>query len=99
MLVLGARGLDPDILGIAPILPLDRPRACQRMVDGGDLQVEEARIGLVEGYLLLDDGLAVLVHRNAAGLEGTVRFQAAGLDQERVEASLAALVHPGADRI
>ena len=48
---------------------------------------------------LLDDGLVVLVQRNAAGVEGARALEVAGLDFEHVVAAVAVRVDPLADRV
>ena len=57
------------------------------MVDGGDLVLHDVRIGCVEDTLL-DDGLIVLVKRNAGRFVDAGTLDAAGLDHERVEAAV-----------
>src|SRR5438552_11033482 len=60
-----------------------RPRAGERMIDGGDL-VNDAVAGLVEIDALLDNGLIVLVQRQASAFIGAVALDVAGLDFQRV---------------
>src|SRR5215470_5979722 len=61
IVVFGAVVLVPDAVGNVPIAFGHGPGARQRVVDGRDLVVQDARIGLVEIDALLDDGLVVLV--------------------------------------
>jgi len=65
VVVLGAVGLGPQWLraGIAVIAARHRPWPRQRMVDGGDLVVQDVGIALVEIDALLDDGLVVVMQR------------------------------------
>src|SRR3954453_11594522 len=53
--------LGPDRLFAAPVAPRNRPRPCERMIDDGDLVVEQIMIIPVEEDALLHDGLVVLV--------------------------------------
>ena len=71
----------------------------ERMVVDRDLIVQNVLVGLVEIESLLDDGLAVLVHRQAAGIEGARVLQVAGLDLESGEPAAAVRIDPLADRI
>ena len=57
------------------------------------------RIGLVEIDALLDDGLAVLVERDAGGVVTARQLEEAGLDLEHVVLAVAVLVDPLADRV
>ena len=69
------------------------------MVGGGDVVMQEVGIGLVEVDALLDDGLAVLMEGNAAGIVRTRVFQVAGLDLERAVTAARVRLGPFADRI
>src|SRR5258708_3099219 len=57
-----------------------KPRAGQGMIDGGNVGVPANRVGLVEIDALLDNGLVVLVQRDAAGVEDAWTLHAAGLN-------------------
>src|SRR5207247_1439951 len=67
-IVLGADKFEPGRLALAAILAGDDPGTRECMVDGGDLVHQHVGIGFVERDALLDDGLVVLVERNAGGL-------------------------------
>ena len=69
------------------------------MVGDGHLVVQQILVGLVEIDALLDDGLIVLVQRNAAEIEGARTTEVAGLDFEHVELAVAILVNPFADGV
>src|SRR5262249_13904136 len=76
-IVQGADGAGParPRVGIARRLLEDDPRLAQRVIEHGDLVVDDVLVGLVEIDLLLDHGLAVLMERNAAGVVGARIFQ------------------------
>jgi hypothetical protein len=78
---------------------LDQPRPGQRMIEGGDLVVQQIGIGLVEIDALLDDGLVVGMQRDAGGVEDARPFEAARLDLERIVAAAPARVAPLADGV
>ena len=71
----------------------------KRAVDHRHLVVQELGIVLVEVNALLDDRLTVGVGRHAGRIERTRALQVAGLDLEHIEAAVAILVDPSADRI
>src|SRR5205807_1483153 len=77
----------------------DRPRSRQRMVEHRDFVINDVLVGLIEVNALLDDGLTILVERNAAGIIGAGIFQQASLDFEHVVAAIAVLIDPFADRV
>src|SRR5260370_5129557 len=83
----------------APKGPIDHPWPGQRMVDRGDVVVQQIRIGLVEIDALLDNGLVVSVQRDAGGVEGAGTLHGVGLDHERVVAAFAIVIEPSGDRI
>src|SRR5262249_21281750 len=89
MIVFGADLLQPDRIGGAVVAACHRPRPRQGMIDGRDLVMQEARIGPVQKDALLDDGLVVLVQRQAAIVERARFLEAARLDDKRVVASVA----------
>src|SRR6266700_2619066 len=102
VVVLGANIFGPDHLLLVPLAmraARHRPRAGERMVDRGDFVAEDVRVRLVEKNPLLDDGLAVLMERNAAGIVAVRPLDVAGLDLEHIEPAVAVLVDPFADRI
>src|SRR5205085_1768554 len=84
---------------IAAILLLHGPRMRQGMVDRGDVVMQESPILSVEINPLLDDGLIVLVQRNARAVERAGSFEAASFDFEQVVTSVAIGIDPFADRI
>jgi hypothetical protein len=57
--------------------------------------VQKVRVGLVEVKSFFDDGLTILVKRNASGIVDAGVFKASNLDQERVMALARALVEHG----
>src|ERR1700730_18142809 len=63
----------------APVGCVHQPRPSQGMVDGGDVVVQQIRVGLVEIDALLDNGLVVFVQWDAAGVEDAWTLHAAGL--------------------
>jgi hypothetical protein len=97
--VVGAFILEPHALGVAAINPCARPRADERVVDGGDVVVQQIRIRFIEIEPLGNDGLVVRVHRRAARVEDTRTPEVAGLDLEHVVVPVAVLVYPAADRV
>ena len=101
-IVLGAHGLLPPDRLIrlrAAIVLDDFPGAGERIVNRGDLVTQHVRIGLVEINALLDNRLIVLMQWNASHLKRAGAFQATGLDDQRVVATVAVLIEPTADRI
>jgi hypothetical protein len=54
----------------------DRPRSRQCAVVHRDLVIEDVLVGLVEKNTLLDDGVAVLVKRQAARIVNAVAYPA-----------------------
>src|SRR5215510_16407692 len=99
MIVLRAIVLEPDDVAVAAIALVDGPWTREGVVDDGDDVVHDVRVGLVERDRLLDDGLIVLVQRDAAEFDRAWTLEVAGLDLERVEAAVAVGVRPFADRI
>src|SRR5262249_1413990 len=92
--------LGPERVLARPVFPRHPPGPGERVIDHRDVGAQHVGIGLVEIDALLDDGLVVLVQRNAGrAVEGARTAEAAGLDQERVEAAVAVGVLPPADRI
>src|SRR5215510_16177590 len=75
------------------------PRAGQGVVDDRDVVVQEIWVGLVEVDALLDDGLVVLVKRQARAVEGTRTLDVTRFDDENVVAAVAVLVAPLADGV
>src|SRR5262245_46769153 len=71
----------------------------ERIIDHGHLVVELVGIGLVEIDALLDDGVPVLVERNAGDVVAARQLQVPGLDLEHVVFAVAVLVDPFADRV
>ncbi len=69
------------------------------MIADGDLVVKGVRIGLVREELLRDHRLVILVERNAARIIGVRPLDGAGLDHQRIEASMTVGVLPLADRV
>src|SRR5215470_5462548 len=101
IVVLGTVHLAPVRLAIrlAPVALENGPGPRQRTVDNGHLVAEEIAIVLVEIDPLPDDGLVVLVQRNAAAVERARSLEIPGLDLERVVASVAVGIDPFADRV
>src|SRR5205807_1496455 len=100
--VLGAnRFAPPDrLLRLhAPIVLHDRPRSRESMVDRGNLVVQQVRICLIEINLLLDDGLIVLVQRQAGAVEAARALHAACLYLENIVTAVAVCIDPFADRM
>src|SRR6516225_11473799 len=83
----------------APVVLHHRPWTGQCMVGHGDFVMQEVSIGLVEVDALLDDGLIVLVQRDAAAVEDTRSLQVAGFGFEHVIAAVPILVDPPSDGI
>src|SRR5436309_10358676 len=96
LIVVRTEVLDPLHIAVAAIASRHGPRTGERIVDGGDLVMEEIGIALVEIDALPDGRLVVLMQRNAAVVEGAWPLQAAGLDHERIEAAIAVGILPGA---
>src|SRR2546429_9267575 len=93
VLVIQATGvLVPYAIAVAPVAPGDRPRTGQRVVDGGNLVVQDIGIGLVEANALLDDGRRILMEWHAACVVAAGVFHAAGLNFERVIAAVSVFV-------
>src|SRR5262245_55813714 len=99
VVVLGAAVLDPHSITRAIVAARHRPGPGQRIVVGGDLVTQDVRVGLVEEDALLDDGLIVLVQRDAARIEDARAFEMTGLHLEHVVAAVAILIDPFADRV
>src|SRR5216683_1277045 len=78
---------------------VDHPWPGQRMVDGGDVVVQQVAIGLVEIDALLDDGLVVGMQRDSGGVIDARALHAASLDLKHVVAAVAVLIEPLADGI
>src|ERR1700674_4907399 len=99
MLVVGAFAgmLEPRRRAFLPVAPGHRPRPRQRVVDGGDLVAQDFRIVAVEMNVFLNDGLAVLVQRQAAGVKRAWPADVARLDAERTIAASAVRIDPLAD--
>src|SRR5258708_37635112 len=91
----------PDRLrtGFAAIALENRPRMRQCMVDHGDVVEKKVRIVLVEVDAFLDDGLVVVVQRNAACIERPRAPKAARLDFQHVVFAVAVRIDPSPDRI
>src|SRR5579871_5589097 len=89
----------PQFVAVAPVGLRDRPRPRQRVVDRGDLIVQEIRIVLVEINPLQDDRLVVRMQRQAAVLVSARPFEVAGFHFERVIAAIAVGIEPFADRV
>src|SRR6516162_9618261 len=100
--ILGAKIFQPGRLriGIAAVALVHRPGPRERMVDDRDLVVQQVRIGPVEMDALLEDGLIVVMKRQAGAVIGTGTLEgAARLDLEQAEAAGAVLVDPFADGV
>ena len=98
--VLAAILLEPDGALLAAVGLDRRPWTGERMIDRRDLVVNNISIGLVGVDSLPDDGLIILMERNARGaVESARAFHIAGLDFERVEAAGSSRVEPLADGI
>src|SRR5262249_58253364 len=69
------------------------------MIKDGHLIVQDVAVRLVEVNALLDDGLIVLMQRNAGLIESALTSEMPRLDHERIEFSVAILVDPSADGI
>src|SRR5262249_10116833 len=92
--------LEPDrVVTLAAIVLDDCPRTRQRMVVARDLIMQNFRVGTVEVEALLEDCLAIGVERYTAGLISVGTLYMAGFDFQRVEATVAILVDPTADRV
>src|SRR5215510_5251299 len=99
MIVLRAIVLEPDDVAVAAIALVHGPRTREGVVDDGDDVVHDVWVGLVERDRLLDDGLIVLVQWNATEFDGARPLEVAGLDLQRVEATVTVGVRPFADGI
>src|ERR1700722_174209 len=93
--------LEPDRLriGIALIGSILGPWLRQRMIVGRDVVVQQILVGFVEIDPLLDDGLIVLVERNALGVVGVRRADESRLDLKRIILAVAVLIDPFADGV
>src|SRR5262249_17510444 len=81
----------------APVGFVYQPWPGQSMIDGGDVIVQQIRVGLIEIDALLNDGLVVFVQRDAAGVENAWTLHATRLNHECVIAAVAVLIEPLAD--
>src|SRR5262245_35339609 len=99
VVVLRATMLDPVWVAGAGVTARHGPGPRQRVVDGRDLIAQDVRVRLVEEDTLLDDGLIVLVQRNAARIEDARPLELARLDLEHVVAAVAILIDPLPDRV
>src|SRR5215467_2715830 len=101
IVVLGTVHLAPVRLAIrlAPVALENGPGPRQRTVDNGHLVAEEVAIVLVEIDPLPDDGLVVLVQRDAAAVEVARSLEIPGRDLAQVVASLHVGIDPIADRV
>jgi len=100
-IALGAdRFAPPDrFLALGPAIVFgDGPGMRQGVVDGGDLVVQNVRIGLVLVDALLDDGLVVRMQRNAGAVE-VGDLSARGSHLQQIVAAVAVLVDPFAEGI
>src|ERR1700730_3324324 len=93
--------LEPDRLriGIALIGSILGPWLRQRMIVGRDVVVKQILVGFVEIDPLLDDGLIVLVERNALGVVGVRCADESRLDLEHIILAVAVLIDPFADGV
>src|SRR5215468_6260985 len=92
--------LKPDrVVALAAIILNDRPGTRLRAIVARDLVLQNVRIGAVEIEPFLEDCFIVGVERNAAGLVGVGTLEVARFDFQHVEATVAILVDPLADRI
>src|SRR5262252_581080 len=98
---LGTNALAPDRTRVLhAAIFLDRgPGACERIVERGDLDGENVRIGLVLVDPLLENALIVRMQRQAGVVIGARPLEPAGLDREHVVTAGAALIDPGAERV
>ena len=78
----------------APIGFLHRPGLGERVVNDGDLIVQEIRVGLVEIDAFADDGLVVAVQGQARGVEGPGAKKTPRLRDEYVKSPIAIFVDP-----
>lgn len=69
------------------------------MVDGGNFVVENVWIFLVQINSFFDNGLVVLVQRQAGRIHHARAFHAPRFDFQHVELSRSLAIHPSADRI
>src|SRR5207245_10507466 len=69
------------------------------MIVGRNVVVKQIPVGLVEIDPLLDDGLIILMERNALGVVGVRRPDESGLDFEDVILAVAVLIEPFADGV
>src|SRR5712691_5079977 len=82
--VLRANRLDPDRVSFATVIPRDRPRTGQGMVDHRDFVMKNIAIGLVQVDSLFHDGLTIRVKGHATAVVTVGTFDVAGFDEERV---------------
>ena len=100
MVVFRAVLLEPDHRTIlADVFLGHDPRSRERIIDGGDLVVDDVLVVLVEIEALLGDGLVVRMQGNAAGLERAGAAHAAGLDAQLIVFAVAVGIDPLPDRI
>src|SRR5215510_6733755 len=98
---LGADAVAPDRARVlhAAIFLDRRPRTRERVVECGDLDDEDVRIGLVLVDPFLEHALIIRVQRQSGVVIGAWSLEAARLDLEHAVAAAAALIDPGADRV
>ena len=89
----------PERLRAAVVGPMHRPRPGERVVDHRDVVVHEVTVGLVEVDALLDDGLVVLVERDARAVIGARAAAGRGSRPPARRTAVAVFVEPAADRI
>ena len=83
IIALAAIIFGPDRLVLTTVVLRHSPRAGQRMIYGSDLVVKDVGIYFVEINPLIDDGLIVLMHRNAGVVEDPRPPKVAGFDFEQ----------------
>src|SRR5436190_12245154 len=100
MVVLRAVLLKPDHRSaLANVLLGYCPGSRQCVVDRCYLVIDDVLVAFVEIEAFLDDGLIVLVQRDAAGFERARSAHTAGLDPQLIETTIAAGIEPLAYRV
>src|SRR5258706_879452 len=99
IVVLAALILRPEGAALAPECLQHRPWPGQRVVHGGDLITKQVLVLLVECDALVDNRVVVPMKRDAARFVDAWALDVAGLDFERIEATVVVGVEPFADRI
>src|SRR5215471_213954 len=100
-ITLGADEFSPDRLriGISAQIPDHRPWPGQRMIDDGDLIVQDVLVSLVEREAFLEHRFVVMVQRQPVSIVVARPLEAASLHFQHAVTAAVVFVEPPADRI